>query len=100
MFHIRTGLSAIVFAGLIGGGGAFAQAPASPPVPNVESTISAPTPKAGTATEVEKWTTDQWEAAKAKWSEERSKWADCQQLATDQKLTGTKSWAFLYRCMT
>jgi hypothetical protein len=45
-------------------------------------------------------TTDQWEAAKAKWSEERSKWAGCQQLATDQKLTGRESWAFLYRCMT
>jgi hypothetical protein len=100
MSHIRVSLSAIVVAGLIGAGAAFAQAPASPSVPNAEPTISAPAPEPSTATEVEKWTTEQWDAAKAKWSEERNKWAECQQLATDQKLTGTKSWAFLYRCMT
>jgi hypothetical protein len=100
MFHIRVGLSAVILAGLIGAGAAFAQATVAPPVPNVEPAITAPPPEPGTAAEVEKWTTEQWEAAKAKWSEERSKWANCQQLATDQKLTGTKSWAFLYRCMT
>jgi hypothetical protein len=100
MSHIRVSLSAIVLAGLIAASAAFAQAPTSPSVPNVEPTISAPAPEPSTATEVEKWTTEQWDAAKAKWSEERNKWAECQQLATDQKLTGTKSWAFLYRCMT
>ena len=52
MFHIRVRLSGIVLAGHIGAGAAFAQAPASPRVPNVEPTISAPTPKAGTATHV------------------------------------------------
>jgi hypothetical protein len=100
MSYIFAALSAIVVAGLIGGGTAFAQTPASPSVPNAAPTISAPAPEPSTATEVEKWTTEQWDAAKAKWSEERNKWAECQQLVTDQKLTGTKSWAFLYRCMT
>jgi len=100
MFHIRVGLPAVILAGLIGAGAAFAQASVSPSAPNVVPTISAPPPEPGAAAEVEKWTAEQWEAAKAKWSEERSKWADCQQSATDQKLTGTKSWAFLYRCMT
>jgi hypothetical protein len=100
MFHIRIGLSAVVLAGLIGAGGAFAQTPASPPVLNVESPTSAPAYEPGKAAEVEKWTIEQWDAAKAKWAEEKVKWAGCQQQATDQKLTGTKSWAFLYRCMT
>jgi hypothetical protein len=100
MFHVRVGLSTVILATLIGVGGTSAQAPAAPPAPSVEPTVAAPAPKPGMQVDVEKWTTEQWEAAKAKWSQEQRKWADCEQSATDQKLTGTKSWAFLYRCMT
>jgi hypothetical protein len=100
MFDIRIGLSAVVLAGLVGAGGAFAQSQAPPSVSNVEPTISAPASEPSKAAEVEKWTIDQWDAAKAKWAKEKEKWSGCQQLATDQKLTGRESWAFLYRCMT
>ena len=106
MFDIRIGLSAVVLAGLVGAGGAFAQSQAPPSVPNVEPTISAPASEASKASEpskaaeVEKWTIEQWDAAKVKWAKEKEKWSGCQQLATDQKLTGRESWAFLYRCMT
>jgi hypothetical protein len=100
MFDIRIGLSAVVLAGLVGAGGAFAQSQAPPSVPNVEPTISAPASEPSKAAEVEKWTIEQWDAAKAKWTKEKEKWSGCQQLATDQKLTGKESWAFLYRCMT
>lgn len=100
MFDIRIGLSAVVLAGVIGAGGAFAQSQTSPPVPNVAPIISAPAAEPSKAAEVEKWTIEQWDAAKAKWAKEKVKWSDCQQMATDQKLTGRESWAFLYRCMT
>lgn len=100
MFDICTGLSAVILAGLIGVGGAFAQSPTSPPAPNVKPTISAPASEPSTAAEVEKWTIEQWDAAKATWAKEKEKWSGCQQQATDQKLTGRESWAFLYRCMT
>jgi hypothetical protein len=50
-------------------------------------------------TDVEKWTTDEWEAAKAKWSAENAKWGSCEQQATDQKLTGRESWIFIYKCI-
>jgi hypothetical protein len=100
MFDIRIGLSAVVLAGLIGAGGAFAQSQTSPSVPNVEPTISAPAAEPSKAAEVEKWTIEQWDAAKATWAKEKVKWTSCQQMATDQKLTGRESWAFLYRCMT
>ena len=43
--------------------------------------------------DVEKWTDgDEWDAAKAKWSKENAKWAECEQQATQQKLTGRDSW--------
>jgi len=53
-----------------------------------------------TATQVEKWTTKQWEAAKKEWSKDKKKWADCRKQSRDQKLEGRKSWSFLYKCMT
>jgi hypothetical protein len=50
--------------------------------------------------DVSKWTRKQWDAAKAKWSEETAKWNDCQTQANGKKLSGRKSWQFLYDCMT
>jgi hypothetical protein len=54
---------------------------------------------ASTVADVGNWTTEEWNAAKAKWSKENTKWAECEQQATDQKLTGRDSWVFLYKCM-
>jgi hypothetical protein len=80
-------LAAIFTALALGTGVAFAQAPvATHAQPNV-------------TTKVEKWTTKQWNAAKMEWAKDKTKWADCQHQSTDQKLTGRKSWSFLYTCM-
>jgi hypothetical protein len=97
--RIRLGLSTVALASLIGVGAASAQAPSSPPAQNSPSTTTAPTSASSTVAEIEKWTTDEWEAAKAKWSAENAKWADCEQRASDQKLTGRQSWIFIYKCM-
>ena len=50
--------------------------------------------------DISNWTKKQWYAAKAKWIREKAKWADCQKQATAEKLSGRKSWPFLYECMT
>jgi hypothetical protein len=50
--------------------------------------------------DVSKWTSRQWNQAKAKWAKEKEKWADCRKQSKEQKLTGRKSWSFLASCMT
>jgi len=100
MSHIPVRLAAIVLAGLIAAGAAFAQTPTSPPASKSAPTTASPAAGPSTATQVETWTTKQWSTAKSKWAKEKVKWADCKQRSTDQKLTGRKSWAFLYECMT
>jgi hypothetical protein len=92
--RIRLGLSAVAVAGLVSIGAASAQTPPPPPASNSPITSASPT-----LADVEKWTADQWDAAKAKWSKENSKWSGCEQQASDQKLTGRQSWVFLYKCM-
>jgi hypothetical protein len=83
---------AFVIAALaIGAGVAFAQTPGTP--------TAQPSGQPSAVTTVENWTTKEWNAAKTKWAKEKTKWADCQQQSTDQKLTGRKSWSFLYSCM-
>jgi hypothetical protein len=79
---------------LLGAGAAQAQTqtPAAPP------SISAQAQR--TVTDVSKWTRRQWNAAKAKWQEEKDAWNDCQSQAKTQNLAGRKSWQFLYDCMT
>jgi hypothetical protein len=71
--------------------------PATKPSP---ATSAADSSKASVPTQVEKWTKDQWEAAKKEWAKDKAKWADCQKQSTKQKLEGRKSWPFLYKCMT
>jgi hypothetical protein len=71
----------------MGAGAAFAQTTAS----------DAPS---STTAKVENWTTEQWDAAKTEWAKDKTKWANCQQQSTDQKLADRKSWSFLYSCMT
>jgi hypothetical protein len=50
--------------------------------------------------DVSKWSRRQWNVAKAKWSQEKTEWSDCQKQADQKKLSGRKSWTFLYSCMT
>jgi hypothetical protein len=80
---------------------AIAQTAASPPgTKPAPATSAADSSKTSIPTQVEKWTKDQWEAAKKEWAKETTKWADCQKQSHKQKLEGRKSWPFLYKCMT
>jgi hypothetical protein len=64
-----------------------------------QTTAPAPT-TSSKIDDASKWTTKQWNHAKAEWAKEKQKWADCQKKSKDQKLTGRKSWSFLASCMT
>ena len=75
-------------------GVSLAQSPQPQPAPKPTATLTTQ------VEDVSKWTRKQWSAAKAKWSEETMKWNDCQTQATGKKLSGRKSWPFLYDCMT
>jgi hypothetical protein len=82
---------AVAVAGVTACGVAFAQAPAhSTPPPSVSSS----------AAQVETWTAQEWEAAKATWAQSTTKWAECQKQSGTRKLEGRESWSFLYTCMT
>lgn len=89
----------VLLVGITASGVAFAQAPppARAPTP-APSTSTAPPPS--TATRVETWTKKQWEAAQKEWAKDKAKWADCRKRSKAQKLSGRKSWSFLYQCMT
>lgn len=89
--------AAVVVASL--SGAAIAQTAASPPATK-PATPATDSSKASVSTQVEKWTKDQWETAKKEWAKETTKWADCQNQSSKQKLEGRKSWPFLYKCMT
>ena len=52
-----------------------ASPPATKPAPAASATDSS---KSSIPTQVEKWTKDQWEAAKKEWAKDTAKWADCQ----------------------
>jgi hypothetical protein len=97
MSRFTLSLTAIAFAAMITAGAAIAQTstPAVKPAP-AASASSQPS----TMTQVENWTTKQWEAAKKQWAKDTKKWAGCEQQSDKQKLEGRKSWSFLYKCMT
>jgi hypothetical protein len=63
-------------------------------------TTTPPSSTSSKLDDVSKWTSKQWNRAKAKWEKETEKWADCQRQSKDQNLTGRKSWSFLASCMT
>jgi hypothetical protein len=85
----------MVILAYFGAGASIAQSQTQPqpaPKPAETSTIK--------MEDVSKWTQKQWDAAKAKWTEEKVKWAGCQKQAKGKTLSGRKSWQFLYDCMT
>jgi hypothetical protein len=88
MLFIRSALVAVAILGVVTSGVALAQTT---------------TPSSSTSSKVDdvsKWTTKQWNRAKAKWVKEKEKWTDCQKQSNDQKLIGRKSWSFIASCMT
>lgn len=101
MSRTRFHLTAVVAAAVMSSGAAVAQTSVSPPATKSSPAASAPdSSKPSTATQVETWTSTQWEAAKEEWARDKAKWADCQEQSSKQKLEGRKSWSFLYTCMT
>ena len=111
MNHPLARVSVVALAGFLCAGIALAQAPSPPPAANSPTATTSPSATAAPETtvaprtvsaavaDVEKWTTEEWDAARAKWSKENTKWSACEQQATDQKLTGRTSWVFIYKCM-
>jgi hypothetical protein len=95
MTRISTSILAIIVLTLLAATPACAQSQTQP-----QQTSKPAATLATKAEDVSKWTTKQWNAAKAKWSNEKVKWADCQRQADEKKLSGRKSWSLLYDCMT
>lgn len=79
---------------------AAAQSPSSQTSANSASGSTLSAQASQTAADVSKWSRKQWNAAKAKWAQEKDAWNSCQTKATAQNLAGRKSWQFLYDCMT
>ena len=88
MSFVRSALVAVAVLGLVTSGVALAQ------------TTTPPSSTSSKVDDVSKWTSKQWNQAKAKWAKEKEKWADCRKQSKDQNLTGRKSWSFLASCMT
>jgi hypothetical protein len=109
MSRIRLSLTVAALAASLTCDLALAQynSPATNPPPAAK-TAPAPKPavttpaasEPSTATKVENWTEKQWNAAKGKWSKDKAKWNACNKEAKDQKLSGRKSWSYLYDCMS
>jgi hypothetical protein len=78
-------------------GAALAQSNAPAPKPTSNPQTSS---ESSTTTQVKDWTAKTWNAAKRKLSQDKAKWNICNQGATDQRLSGRKSWSYLYDCMT
>jgi exonuclease VII large subunit len=93
MSSIRNAFVSVLIVSAVATGTAYAPTPSAAAESIVQSAKSA-------ADDVSKWTQKQWNATKAKWAKEKDKWAACNKQATDQKLSGRKSWSFLYDCMT
>ena len=87
MSRIRFCLTTVALATIMSCSAAIAQTPAPQ------------SSKPSLETRVETWTKKQWEAAKKEWAKDRAHWTDCRKQSSDQKLTGRKSWSFLYNCM-
>jgi hypothetical protein len=94
MTRVRASFLWIMILTLLAGTPAFAQNQTNPQSTKSTATLST------AGEDLSNWTRKQWAAAKAKWAKEKVKWADCQLQGSKKKLSGRKSWSFLYDCMT
>ena len=79
----------------------LASAGTSTPAKNTAPSASTSKPSdASAASQVETWTRKEWNEAVREWSSDKVKWAGCKAKSNAQKLSGRKSWSFLYQCMT
>ena len=97
MSRLCLSLSVAALATSLTCGVALAQSTAPTPNPALKTQASS---EPSTAAKVGNWTKKQWSAAKQKWSQDKAKWNACNQDTKDQKLSGRKSWSYLYDCIT
>ena len=101
MKHMRVSLAAAALAFVFAGPLAFAKTPEPAPAGNTTPTPAAPaSSEPSDASKVEKWTKKEWNNAVKEWAQDKAKWAGCREQSKARKLSGRKSWSFLYRCMT
>jgi len=101
MKNMRASILVAVLASILTGSFAFAKNPEPAPAGNSSSSPS--TPPSSTPSNIDRvknWTEKEWNEAVKEWAQDKAKWADCQKQSATQKLSGRKSWSFLYRCMT
>jgi hypothetical protein len=99
MFRLRTLILLAAMVCCLDAGLASAQTPATPPAA-ASPAASQPSTASGAIDDVSKWTRREWNRAKAKWAQERTKWSACRAQAKAKNLVGRHSWQFLYDCMT
>ncbi|WP_210251885.1 hypothetical protein [Methylocystis heyeri] len=97
---MRASFATVTLAGVISSQLAFAETPA-PPARNPATPSTTPAPaEPAVAKRIETWTEKEWSEAVKEWSKDEAKWASCKEKSEAQKLSGRKSWSFLYTCMT
>ena len=89
--------AAVVLAGISACGVAGAE---TLPAKHAQAAAAKTSSEPSTVSQVETWTQKQWNTAKKEWAKDKAKWAGCQKKSDTQKLSGRKSWSFLYQCMT
>jgi hypothetical protein len=99
MKKMRASLLAVALAGAVAATQAVAETSAPVKSPAPSSSTSKPTDPSA-AKQVENWTEKEWAEAVKEWSNDKVKWADCRAKSDAEKLSGRKSWSFLYQCMT
>jgi hypothetical protein len=101
MKHMRASLTAAALACVFAGSLAFAKTPEPAPAGSTTPTPAAPaSSESSDVSKVEKWTKSEWNNAVKQWAQDKTKWAGCREQSKARKLSGRKSWSFLYRCMT
>lgn len=102
MNSLRGSLAAIFIASVLTSTLAFSKNPEPSPIVNPLSAPAAPPPSSepSDSDRVKSWTEKEWNEAVKEWAQDKEKWAGCQKQSTARKLSGRKSWSFLYGCMT
>jgi hypothetical protein len=101
MKHMRAFLAVAALASVLACPHAFAKTPEPAPAGNTTPTPAAPaSSEPSDLSQVEKWTKKEWNNAVKEWAQDETKWAGCKEQSKAKKLSGRKSWSFLYGCMT
>jgi hypothetical protein len=100
MKHMRAFLAAAAFACVFAGSLGSAKTPEPAPAGNTPTPAAPASSEPSDVSQVEKWTKKKWNNAVKEWAQDETKWAGCKEQSKAKKLSGRKSWSFLYGCMT